>query len=114
MRAYWSAIDAADWDGVAALLADTFTAHYPASAEHFDAAGFVHLNAAYPGRWRAEVLDLVADDDRVVTRARVDDGSEAHVVASFATVTDGRLARLVEVWAEEGDIPPADRRPASS
>ena len=111
LRAYWSAIDAADWAAVADLLHDDFSGRYPATGEHFDKAGFVRLNAEYPGRWRAEVVDVVASGGRVVTHTRVSDGHESHVVASFASVDAGRIAELVEIWAEGGLAPPADRRP---
>jgi hypothetical protein len=112
LRAYWSAIDAADWEAMAAVLADAFTGDYPATGEHFDKDGFIRLNREYPGRWQAELLDLVSGGDRAVTRARVFNEGESHVVASFATVSADQITELVEVWAEEGVEPPADRRPA--
>jgi len=111
---FWKAIDTADWEGVGALLSTDFHGHYPATGEHFDRAGFVRLNAEYPGRWHAEVLELVATEDRCVTRARVSDahgGPESHQVASFATVRDGLITDVCEVWDEEGSTPPPDRRP---
>lgn len=112
LRGYWSAIDEADWDAMAELLHDDFAAAYPATGEHFDKAGFVRLNAEYPGRWRAEVLDVVGAGERAVTRSRVSGDGESHVVASFASVSDGRIIGLVEIWAEEGAAPPPDRRPS--
>lgn len=111
IRDYWAALDRADWGAVAQLLAVDFAAEYPATGENFDKPGFLRLNAEYPGRWYAEVVEVVTEGQRVVTRTRVTDGVESHVVASFALVRDGKVTRLVEVWAEEGTAPPADRRP---
>jgi hypothetical protein len=60
------------------------------------------------------VLDLVAAGDRAVSCARLDaeDGSEAHLVTSFATVRGGLVTDLTELWAEPGQEVPHDRRPA--
>lgn len=111
LRSYWTAIDEADWEAMAALLRDDFSADYPATRERFDKPGFVRLNAEYPGRWRAGVLDVSAED-RVVTRTQVSGDTESHVVASFASVAGGQITALVEVWAEEGAVPPSERRPS--
>ena len=109
-------IDAQDWEGLAALLADDFKARYCHTGEEFDGPGFVALNRDYPGDWRF-VREVVVDaGTTAVLRARVSDASgtspEVHHVASFGTVDDsGRLVALEEVWAEVTAPPQGDRRP---
>jgi ketosteroid isomerase-like protein len=107
-------IDGQNWEGLAELLADDFVARYPATGEVFDATTFVVLNREYPGSWQFQLEDLVAAGDRAVSRSTVTEadriGGETHVVASFVTARDGRIAELVEVWSEVVE-PPADRRP---
>jgi len=49
---------------------------------------------------RFEVEDLVASGDRAVLRARVSSETDTWFVASFATVDDGLIAEVVEVWAD--------------
>ena len=113
------AIDAEDWEGLAALLADGFTAHYPATGESFDRDAFVVLNRDYPGSWRFVREEVVDGGASAVLRARVSPahgpGDEVHFVASFATVDGAGLIReLVELWAEVTAPPAGERRPAGS
>jgi ketosteroid isomerase-like protein len=114
LREFWARLDRADWTGMSELLDPGLTVHYLHNGQRFDSAqAFVRFNAEYPGRWRATVLDLVAAGDRAVTSTRIsaDDGSETQYVTSFATIRDGRVSELTELWAD-GDQPgPADRRP---
>jgi ketosteroid isomerase-like protein len=110
LREYWARIDARDWDGLAQMLDPHLRAHYTHTGEDFDADGLVRFNREYAGEWRATVEEIVGTGDRAVSRARVSNGQQAYHVASFATVQRGRIARLVEVWAESGQPPPSDRR----
>jgi hypothetical protein len=109
------AIDAQDWEGLAALLAPDFRARYHHTGEEFDGKQFVALNRDYPGQWRF-VPDVVVDaGSTAVLRARVSDAAEVspetHYVASFGTVDDvGRLIQLEELWAEVVAPPHGVRR----
>jgi hypothetical protein len=108
-------IDAHDWVGLAALLHPDFTCRFVHTGEVFDRDGWVELNAAYPGFDRMHLDDLVVDGDRGVLRARVTGTNDVgerleFVVASFATVHDGLLVGLVEVWADVDQVPPAGTR----
>ena len=109
-------IDAHDWDGLPALLHADFTCRLVHTGEVFAKEQWVRFNADYPGFERMLVDDLVADGDRGVLRATVigrsETGDEQHfAVASFATVRDGLVAELVEVWADVDQLAPAGTRP---
>ncbi|WP_404383936.1 ester cyclase [Knoellia locipacati] len=114
LASFADCIDHADWDGLAALLAEDFHCRYVATGEAFDRDGFVAVNRDYPGRWRFERQDLVDAGQRAVLRAKVSDATgesdEVHFVATFATARSGVLAEVVEVWAEVAEAP-HDRRP---
>jgi hypothetical protein len=112
MRTFWQLVDAADWAGLRGLLADDFRARFAHTGEEFDADGFVRFNADYPGRWRAEVVELVREGDHEVTRTRVFDDSSTHWVASFGESRSGRLVSLTEVWADAASTPPEGTRPS--
>jgi hypothetical protein len=71
----------------------------------------VRVSREYPGRWHAAVEEIVGDGDRAVSRTRVSDGRQTHYAASFATVTDGLITSLIEVWVEAGAPVPAHLRP---
>ena len=107
-------IDAHDWEGLPGVLHRDFTCRLVHTGEVFDREQWVRFNADYPGFERMHAEDLVADGDRGVLRARVTGrggtGEELEfVVASFATVRDGLLVELVEVWADVDQQPPSAR-----
>lgn len=109
LRQLWARIDEQDWDGMATLLDPGLRAEYVHTGENFDVAGLVRFNREYPGSWGATVEDLVVSGDRAVSRTRVSDGRQTFYAASFATVRDGRIVDLVEVWT--GPVgPPPDYR----
>lgn len=101
---FWERMSAADWEGVAGLLADDFVAEWPQSAERIRGrAAFVAVNRHYPGSWAIAVRRVVADGDRVATEVGMTDrtGERASVVAvSFFELRDGRIARETDWWPE--------------
>ena len=109
-------IDAHDWDALPSLLHPEFTCRLVHTGEVFDRDAWVRLNADYPGFQRLHVEDLVVDGDRAALRATAvgtDDAGADQLfgVASFATVRDGTIHALVEVWADVDQDPPAGTRP---
>ena len=106
----WQLIDSQRWDAMADLLDPAVQVDYVHTGERMDGAGFIQLNRDYPGRWYAQIADIVGDGERAVSRTRVTDGAETYWVASFATTKAGRITELVEVWTEGGQSPPAGTR----
>jgi hypothetical protein len=109
-------IDAHDWEALPDVLHPGFTCRLVHTGEVFDRDQWVRFNADYPGFERLHVEDLVVDGFRGVLRARVTgtDGAGERLefaVASFATVREGLLSELVEVWADVDQQPPAGTRP---
>jgi SnoaL-like domain len=105
----WELIDAQHWDGIRELLDPDARISYMHTGEIFDADAFIRLNREYPGSWRVDLVDLVGDGHRAVSRARLSDGQDTYWVASFATTSDGRISDLTEVWTDGGQEPPAGR-----
>jgi ketosteroid isomerase-like protein len=106
---FWERMSAADWEGVAELLADDFVAEWPQSSERIRGrAAFVAVNRHYPGSWAISVRRLVADGDQVVTEVGMTDraGERAPVVAvSFFELRDGRIVRETDWWPEPYPAP---------
>lgn len=98
LRPFADAIDAQDWDTLRTLLAPDFHGLFVHDGRTFDVDSFVAFQRDYPGRWRFEVVDQLVAGDRVVARSRVSDGQQVFWVATFATLTDGLVSDLVEVW----------------
>ena len=94
-------VQARDWPGARALLADQATLHWPASGEHLlDADAINRVNAVYPEGWALHILEVTPmQDGRVHSMVAVRHGAQrllAHTLWRF----DGRLiARADETWA---------------
>ena len=111
VRGLWERMEARDWDGARAALADSYTCDYPASCERFPTAdAFIAMNRAYPGGWAITVDEIVASGSRVVARVRVTLGDELHHCLSFADVEDGLIVRSVDFWLLDGGDPAPDWR----
>lgn len=108
-RAWWQAIDRADFSGAIELMAPDAVIDWPLSNERMaNPRQWRHVNEHYPGRWAATVRSLVAENEVVVTVADVTDGSITVVAISFFTVRGGQITNLVEYWPEPY-APPQDR-----
>jgi ketosteroid isomerase-like protein len=111
VRALWERMEARDWDGARATLADGFVCDYPASHERFPSAdAFIGMNRAYPEGWSITVDEIVESGSRVAARVRVSLGDDLFHCLSFAEVDDGRIVRSVDFWLDDGGDPAPDWR----
>ena len=109
LRALATRIDARDWPGLAELLHPDLRVRLVHTGEVLDRESWVRLNAEYPVVVRFEIEDLVVDGSRGVARSRTWNDDVTYYVASFATVEDGLVRDLVEVWTDDVAPPPAHR-----
>ncbi|MEU6298549.1 nuclear transport factor 2 family protein [Streptomyces erythrochromogenes] len=109
VQALWDRIQARDWDGVAALVAEDAVVEWPVSGERIvGGKNYVAVNREYPEGWSIRVLRIVAAGDEVVSEVEVPhEGVGVFRAASFWTVRDGRIVRGTEYWTTNG----ADPRP---
>ena len=116
VRALWERMEARDWDGARATLADGYTAVWPDTGEEFPSAdAFIAMNRAYPEGWHITVDEIVAEGPRVAARVRVAHHDHLFHCLSFAVVEDGRIARSIDYWVEErGEEAPDWRAPFRS
>lgn len=100
-RTWWQAIDRTDFKAATDLMSPEAVVDWPLSNERMVSPGmWQQVNEHYPGRWAATVRSVVAEDDSVVTRTEVSDGSITVQAISFFTVEDGLITNLVEYWPE--------------
>ena len=110
VRSFWAHVQARDWAGARALLADRATLHWPASGEHLlDADAIIRVNAIYPEGWALQILEVTPMcDGRVHSMVAVQHADQrflAHTLWRFA----GRLiVQGDETWATV-QAPPAWR-----
>ncbi|UOQ88559.1 nuclear transport factor 2 family protein [Agromyces endophyticus] len=107
IEALWTRMQARDWGGVRALLADDLVVEWFASLERIVGADdFVAVNAEYPEGWSIRILSVVADGEHVVSEVEVpQEGVGVFRAASFWTVRDGRIVEGREYWTTRGGDP---------
>lgn len=107
VREFWTRMQARDWDGLAALLAEDLVVEWPVSAERIEGrADFVSVNAEYPEGWSIEVIRVVADGETVVSEVEVPhETMGVHRAVSLWTVREGRITGGREYWSALGSDP---------
>jgi len=100
-RKWWNAIDRADFDAAISLMSPTAIVDWPLSNERMTTPdAWKTVNERYPGRWAARIRSLVDDGSTVVTVTDVTDGGITVKAISFFTISEGRIANLIEYWPE--------------
>ncbi|MEU7110816.1 nuclear transport factor 2 family protein [Streptomyces sp. NPDC046182] len=114
VRGFWDRMQARDWAGLAALLADDLVVEWPVSGERIvGRENFVRVNAEYPEGWSIRVLRVVAQGEDVVSEVEVPhETMGVHRVASFWTVRNGTITGGREYWTEVGADPSPEWRAA--
>ncbi|MEU6946007.1 nuclear transport factor 2 family protein [Streptomyces sp. NPDC046316] len=114
VRGFWDRMQARDWAGLAALLADDLVVEWPVSGERIvGRENFVRVNAEYPEGWSIRVLRVVAQGEDVVSEVEVPhETMGVHRVASFWTVGNGTITGGREYWTEVGADPSPEWRAA--
>ena len=113
VRALWERMEARDWEGARATLADGFVCDYPHTGERFPSAdAYVAMNRAYPEGWHIVIDEIVAEGSRVAARIRVPHGDDLFHCLSFAAVEDGHITSAVDFWLDDaGEAAPDWRAP---
>ena len=108
VRALWERMEARDWVGARALLADDVAVVWPATRERFAGADtFIEVNQRYPGDWHIEVRKVMADRDEVFAWVEVRLGDQLSLCAQRAVVEDRKIRSSVDLWVDEGgETPP--------
>lgn len=111
IREYWRLMATNDFHAVTAVLSGDFVLDWPQSSERIrGATNFALLNAAYPahGPWSFTINRIVAGEGEATSDVDVTDGVVRARAITFFTVTNGRIAKMVEFWPEPYE-PPFDR-----
>lgn len=101
---FWRRVEARDWDAVGDLLAEDLVCEWPHSRERIRGrANWLAVNRDFPEGWTIDVRRIVADEDTAVSEVRVPhpELGTSHA-ASFFDLRDGVIARITELWVDEG------------
>ncbi|ATZ25914.1 SnoaL-like domain protein [Streptomyces lavendulae subsp. lavendulae] len=110
----WERIEARDWDGVAALVAEDAVIEWPVSGERIvGRANFVAVLRDEGEESEdderplgaVEVLRILADGDLVVTEVEIPEEHVVYRAVSLWTVRDGEIVGAREYWTSPGQDP---------
>jgi ketosteroid isomerase-like protein len=112
----WSRMQARDWAGVSALLAEDVVVEWPVSAERIvGRENYLSVNSEYPDGWSIRTLRILAgaDGEQVVSEVEVpQEGVGVFRAVSFWTVREGLVTAGREYWTSPGlDPSPSWRAP---
>ncbi|MEU6061283.1 nuclear transport factor 2 family protein [Streptomyces sp. NPDC047097] len=105
----WDRMQARDWAGVAALVAEDAVVEWPLTGERIVGRdAYLAVNREYPEGWSIRVLRVVAEGEEVASEVEVPhEGVGVFRAASFWTVRAGLVTHGREYWTSPG----SDQRP---
>ena len=107
IEALWTRMEARDWAGVGALLAEDAVVEWPVSAERIvGRENYVAVNREYPEGWSIRILRIVGAGDQAVSEVEVpQEGVGIFRAVSFWTLRDGLITSGREYWTSPGADP---------
>ncbi|MEU2451647.1 nuclear transport factor 2 family protein [Streptomyces sp. NPDC012765] len=104
----WERIEARDWDGVAALIAEDAVIEWPVSSERIvGRANFIAVisDDGCTDERSVELLRILADGNLVVTEVEMPQDHVVYRAVSLWTVRDGEVVGAREYWTSPGQDP---------
>lgn len=108
VKKFWRIFDEARFDDVAQLLKLDCNVYWPNTRELFKGRDkLIDVNKRYPGRWYIDVVDIVAQEDTVVSVVRVYSKEEkrSFYATSFFKFEDGMISEITEYWGDITEAP---------
>ncbi|MEJ6000822.1 nuclear transport factor 2 family protein [Paucibacter soli] len=104
---FWETANATDWTSFAALLSPDMVYEVPQTRERVRGRDdMVEFFRTWPGEWRVELLQLIADDKSAVTVFDfVSPGAPSMRGMTFFAVAEGLITRLTDYWPEDYEPP---------
>jgi ketosteroid isomerase-like protein len=105
--AYVERLEARDWDGVTALLAEAVVYEMPQTRERITGRQkFMRFNVEYPSDWHLAIRRVVAEGAHAAIWLDVrDDGRPVDAIVWLDT-DDGQITRVTDYWPERSDPMP--------
>jgi ketosteroid isomerase-like protein len=102
----WQRMGRFDFAGAGELLHDDYVCEWPQSNERIRGRdNFVALNSNYPGRWAAEVKQVIVEGNRAASEVALTWEGQTVVVVSFYEMRNGTIYNEVDYWPESYAAP---------
>ncbi len=105
---FWAAMNSNDFRAVGKWLHDDYVLEWPQSGERIRGRdNLAAMNENYPaaGRWQLTVLQLIADEQGVVSDVAVTDGVVHGRAITFSVIREGQIVRQTEYWPDPFEAP---------
>lgn len=103
---HWQEANRAAWDDFAALLSPDLVYEVPQTRERIRGSiGYVDLFRTWPGPWRADVVNVIADAGKAVTVIDFVTATERMTGITFFEIEAGKITRVTDYWPEPYEPP---------
>nr|WP_316639626.1 nuclear transport factor 2 family protein [uncultured Roseateles sp.] len=103
---FWSTANAADWEAFAALLSTDLVYEVPQTRERVRGReDFVEFFRTWPGIWRVEIVQSIADAHSAVTVINFITPTEQMTGITFFELGEGTITRLTDYWPADYEPP---------
>lgn len=103
---FWTTANAADWESFAALLSPDLVYEVPQTRERISGRdGLVEFFRTWPGTWRADIVQTIADTHSAVTVINFVTPTEQMTGITFFELRDGTITGLTDYWPADYEPP---------
>lgn len=107
VRKFWNDILKQDRDAIRRWFCPEAEILWHCSGEQFNVEEFIAANCEYPGQWDGTVERIERLGDTIITATEVftADKSLKFYAISFFELKNGKIIRIDEYWADQGEPP---------
>jgi SnoaL-like domain len=103
---HWQHANVRSWDAFASLLAADLIYEVPQTRERIvGAAGYLDFFQTWPGPWRADVMNTIAEGANVVTVINFVTDTDTMTGITFFELKAGKIVRITDYWPSPYEPP---------
>ncbi len=104
---HWEAANVRSWKEFAELLSPDLVYDVPQTRERIRGReGYVDFFRTWPGEWRADVVEVIAEEHKAVTVINFVTPTEQMTGITFFEVAAGKIVRVTDHWPSPYEPPP--------
>ena len=107
IQLFWNDVINKNKETLTSYFYDNARILWPCTNEEFTLEEYLIANCDYPGEWTGTIEKLEEEEDEIILVGNVlskDKTISCHVV-SFIYLKNDKIVKLVEYWADDGDVP---------
>ena len=107
VKSFWKDVVSQNRDALPSYFTSDALIIWHCTNEQFSVEEYVKVNCDYPGTWSGEIERIVYNGNEIILAGHVysDDKKISCHVVSFINLANGKISRLEEYWADDGEIP---------